>query len=62
MSGYPVVELIDRERLLRALDRSVERARLAREERREVWRVERVARGCYCWQAGETCDPCMSAE
>lgn len=61
MSGYPVVELIDRDRLMETMDRSVVRAREAREAQREVWRLERVARGCYCWQEGATCDPCMDS-
>lgn len=54
MSGYPVAELIDRERLMEVLERSVVRAREARRE-------ERVARGCFCWQAGEMCDPCWNS-
>jgi hypothetical protein len=61
VTGYPVAELIDRERLMDVLNRSVERARRAREERYEVAAAAREARGCYCWQAGEMCDPCWNA-
>lgn len=56
MSGYPVVELIDRDRLLQVLNRSVVRARKAREEWRAAYAAHREA--CMCRWSDEECDDC----
>lgn len=56
MSGYPVAELIDADRLMETLARSVERARAAREEYRVAFRAHREA--CRCLLADEMCDDC----
>lgn len=58
MSGYPVAEIIDADRLREVLARSVVRAKAAREEYRVAFREQRDA--CGCWMADEMCDDCWN--
>jgi len=60
MSGYPVVEIIDTDRLMEVLARSVERARAARRKAREEYNAAYVARrsACSCCWDELPCDDC----